>query len=882
MSQYLRRLFVLTLIAAVVALGVTALAAPRAERVKLKNGLTLIVLEDHASPVASLQVWVRAGARLERPLENGITHFIEHMIFKGTPTRPTGAVSRQIESAGGSINAGTSYDYTYYYVTMASRYFNTAIDVLADAIQNSVFDPVEIRRERKVVLEEWRMNQDKPSSRLWRALFKTAFTTHNYRRAILGEPKHIKSFSRKMIKDYMKRWYVPGNMVIVAVGDFDKKKVIAKLTKAFSHLPVLPVPKVTLSHEPPQKGIRIKILRAKVSVARVALGWHIPVGLGHPDEEPLDILAMVLGSGRTSRLYRELRDKTQLVHSVSAFAFTPRDPGLFGVFLTLAPKNIKAALAKTLQSVYAARNRPASDEELKRIKLNITSDFIFNRQTVQGQARTLGSAETNGGGIERLDRYVTRVEAVTDTDLLRVARRYLTTRNLTVIVMVPQQAKLGLTAKDIAQISKRAEVAAGPKKAAAKKAPRIFKYKLKNGLTLLIKVNKNVPVWSARLVMLGGLRFETKKTNGINALLSPMLTRGTKNYTARQLAKRVESMAGSVGGFAGKNSFGLHATFLSRFFEPGMKLLAEVATAPTFPESELKKVKRDIVAAILRRKDSLTSTAVRLFNKKMFLPHPYGLDPLGTPGVVMKMTGQTLAAWWKKYAVPDNMVLAVVGDVDPAKTLALVKKLFGHFKPGFKMPRIAAEPRFKKSIVASVVRQGKRQVHILYGFRGLRLDSPDVFALDILTSVLNGMGGRLFINLRDKRSLAYSVVCIQSQGLSRGYVAVYIGTAAAKMSRAIAGLYRELAKLIKQPITVVELGDAKRHIIGTMEVGLQRNSAQALEMALYQRYGLGWDYKRKYAERINKVTRADVLRVAKKYLRFKRSLLVTVGPVKPK
>jgi zinc protease len=877
----LRRLFILTLIAAVIALGVTALAAPKPERIKLKNGLTLIVVEDHSSPVASLQIWVRAGARLERPFENGITHFIEHMIFKGTPSRPMGAISRQIEAAGGRINAGTSYDYTYYYVTMASRYFNTAIDVLADAIANSVFDPVEIKRERKVVLEEWRMNQDRPGSRLWRALFETAFNTHNYRRPILGTPKHIKSYNRKMIKDYMKRWYVPGNMVVVAVGDFDKKKVVAKLEKAFAHLPVVAVPKVTLPVEPPQKKIRVKIIRAKVSVARVALGWHIPVGLGHPDEEPLDVLGSVLGSGRTSWLYRELRDKKQLVQSVSAFAFTPRDPGLFSVFLTLDTDKIKPALTETLRWVYAARSRPASRDELARVKLNLTSSFIHSRQTMQGQAHVLGSAEANGGGIERLARYISRVEAVTTADLLLVAKKYLTTNNLTVVVMVPEKAKLNLTAKDIALISRRAQTGAA-KKFAARKKPRVYSYKLKNGLKLLIKVNRNVPLWSARLVMLGGLRYETPRTNGINALLSPMLTRGTGRYDARELARRVESMAGSLSGFAGKNSFGLAATFLSRFFEPGLKIMAEVVTNSTFPASELKKVKRDVLAAIIRRRDSLPSTAVRLFNQKMFLPHPYGLDPLGTPKVIMKMTGRDLAAWWKKYAVPDNMVLAVVGDVDPARVLALVKKLFGGLKPGFKAPRIPAEPKFKKPVRAAIIKPGKQQVHILYGFRGLKLSSPDVFAMDVMTSVLNGMGGRLFINLRDKRSLAYGVFCLQSQGLSRGYVAVYIGTAVSKTDQSLAGMIAELKKLSRKPITPTELADAKRHIIGTMEVGLQKNSAQALEMALYERYGLGWDYKPKYAERINKVTRADVLRVAKKYLRFNRSLLVSVGAVKPK
>ncbi len=879
--RHIRRVTTLAMIIAMFFLVQTAWAAPKPERIKLKNGLTLIVLEDHSAPVASLQVWVRAGARLERPFENGITHFIEHMIFKGTPSRPMGAISRQIESAGGDINAATSYDYTYYHVTMASRYFDTAINVLSDAIEHALFDPVQIKRERKVVLEEWRMNQDSPGSRLWRTLFKTAYTTHNYRRPILGTPKLIRSFTRKMIKAYMHRWYVPGNMVVVAVGDFNRNKVVAKLEKAFGRIPARAVPKEAVTPEPPQKKIRVKIVRARVSVARVALAWHIPVGLGNPDEEPLDVLGMVLSSGRTSWLYRELRDKRQLVQSVSAFAFTPRDPGLFAVFMTLYPKNLKAALTETLRWVYAARTRPASRDELKRVKLNLTSSFIFRRQTMQGQAQLLGNAETNGGGIERVARYISRVEAVTEADLMRVARNYLTTHNLTVVVMLPEKAKVGLTPKDIALISRRAEAAAA-KTAAAKKVRRVFKYKLKNGLTLLVKVNPDVPLWSARLVMLGGLRFETPKTNGINALLVPMLTRGTRKYSALELARRVGNMAGSISGFSGKNSFGLSATFLSRFFEPGLKLLAEVVNHPTWPATELKKVKRDVLAAILRRHDSLPATAFRLFKQKMFYPHPYGNDPLGAPKVIKKLTRRDLAAWWHKYAVPDNMVLAVVGDVQPARVLALVKKLFGGLKPGYHAPKIPAEPRFTKPVRAAIIKPGKQQVHILYGFRGVRLDSPDVYAMDVLTSVLNGMGGRLFMNLRDKRSLAYEVACIQSQGLSRGYVAVYIGTAVSKTDRSLAGMKAELKKVTLEPITPAELKDAKRHIIGTMEVGLQKNSAQALEMALYERYGLGWDYKLKYADRINKVTRAEVLRVARKYFRFNRSLLVSVGAVKPK
>jgi zinc protease len=370
--------------------------APHLYKTSLENGLTVLVKEMEGTRVATVQIWVKAGSVYEGTQEAGITHFIEHMIFKGTDTRGPGDLAGIIEGAGGRINAYTSYEYTVYHATLSAEHWEMAFEVLAEAVMHSVFDPLELEREKKVVLEEYSMRYDRPNIRLFQDLMATAYTRHPYRLPVIGNEGTIKSYSRDMILDYMKNHYYPQNMTVVVAGDVKGQEVIARAQEIMGRIPKGDIEKVSLAEEPEQEEARIFTIKADVMQPQMAIA--IPVSeFDSPDTPVLDILAQIAGHGETSRLYRSLRDEKQLVYGINAVAFTPTNPGLFEVTAVLDGSNLMQAFEASLEEIFRLKYFSVTDDELTRAKHSLESDFVFNLEQVQGQARVMGSFEMMSG-----------------------------------------------------------------------------------------------------------------------------------------------------------------------------------------------------------------------------------------------------------------------------------------------------------------------------------------------------------------------------------------------------------------------------------------------------------------------------------------------------
>jgi len=337
-------------------------------------------------------------------------------------------------------------------------------------------------------------------------------------------------------------------------------------------------------------------------------------------------------------------------------------------------------------------------------------------------------------------------------------------------------------------------------------------------------------------------------------------------------------MAGSIHGFSGYNSFGLTGHFLSEFFERGMELMFDILMHPTFNEKELKKARKIILAKIRMQEDNLTHFALRTFNKTLFGIHPYGMNILGTEDTVKGLTRRDLIDFYGKFAVPQNMVLAIVGNVNRDRVIQKVKELIEDSpSPPYKPPTIVTPSPPKTIKTNSVVRE-REQVHIVLGLLGVSLSDEDRYPLEVANAILSGMGGRLFTNLRDKESFAYSVTSFLRPGLDPGSFGVYMATSPDKFNEAIKGIKRELRQLTQEKVAQEELWRAKRYLIGTYEIGLQTNSDQAFDLAHNERYGLGYDFGERYVKGIEAVSAEDILKVVKKYIQLDKYVLVTVGP----
>ena len=859
---------------------------PNLYKVMIGGRMPTIIKESSRSPVVAIQIWVKAGSSYESRTQWGITHLIEHMIFKGTDTRRADEIGGAIEAVGGTINAYTSLDYTVYHCVVPKQFWREALDILTDAVLHARFDSDALEKEKKVVLEEIGMRDDQPSARLSRLLMKTAYGhEHPYGHPVIGYPETVASFSRKDLVEYVKKRYLPENMTCIVVGDIDASQVLPAIKEDFkAFLESSPSPGVESNTAPPPTvQTRLAFEEMDTKEAYVAIAFHgVP---SFPDDETpiFDVLGAILGEGESSRLVRQLKNRLGLVHGINAYAFTPRLHGLFEITMTLDPDKTQEAFGQLLQELFKLKREGVLDEELERAKTMVETDFVYDQERMEGEARKLGVFQVLGQGPEDMTRYLERVKKVTAEDIQRVANKIFTTKGVTVAMVMPNGKGGGITREDISVMLREAELQAG----GMGFADNVFgpvrlvrKAELSNGITVIVREVPEVPTVAIRMVFPGGVRYETKENNGIFHFLAAAWTKGTETHSAEGLSDMIEGLGASIGGFSGRNTFGLSGRFLSSNFAKGLDIFAEILLTPTFPQDEVEKLKSIVVAQIRRQDDYLPSVAMRAFNRLLFSPHPYSMDTLGTVDSVTRLDSKALHKLYSEFAIPERAVLSVVGDVDADELIATLETLLGGWKPEDHeiLPELPTPMPLDSPKITSISRQQKEQTHIVLGFKGPTLASEDRYPMEVLNAVLSGMGGRLFMDLRDKQALAYHVTSMVGLGLDYGSFALYIACSPEKKNRALKGLWKEVYRVLQEPVGNEELERARRWLIGRYEIGLQTNGAQAMDMALNELYGLGYNFGSRYIQQISKVTPQEILDVAKKYMNQDAYVLVTVGP----
>lgn len=847
-------------------------------KTRLENGMTVIIEEVPSSPAVAVQMWVKVGGADETEENAGISHIFEHMLFKGTKKRKVGEIARAVESVGGDINAYTSFDNTVYHVVVPSRHFGTGLDVISDAVQNSSFDPEELRKELQVVLEEIRMNEDNPERNLYKASMAEAYKIHPYKRPVIGYKKTVEAVKREDMLRHFNKWYVPNNMTLVVAGGVKKEDALNAIRKAFAGFKKSKNPHRQRPIEPKQDGLKTKTLSAEINESHLSFAFHIP-DIKHPDTYGIDFLAEILGSGESSRLYKRLKTDGHIVHEVSAYAMSLKEPGLFFITATLDAQNIEKAVKEIEGEILRLAAAGPTPAEMERTRISLESGFIYSRETVQGIASKLGYYEVSAGGIEFEKKYLDGIRAVTASDVRTMASAYLNNKNMTIVTLVTEKDKAAVTSETLAK-------AIGPEplktlaaaKTEADEAGKVTKVRLENGMTLLVKEARANPTVAFYAAFNGGLRFETPVTSGIGNLTAQMLTMGTKKRTRVELAAEVEGMAGSINGFSGWNTSGVSGKFLSRDFDKALAILSDVLMNPVFPDEELEKSKTDIIASIKSIEDNLPYYTFRLLYRTHFKTHPYGLPVSGTVETVSAFKREEVASHYQRVFNPEKMVLTIVGDVDAAYVIEKTRDAFKGFSskgPEFIEP--APEERAREIRSAGEVKE-KAQTNIGIGFNGAPIGARDSYALKVLGEILSAQGGRLFVNLRDKRSLAYALSAFSREGVGIGFFGVYIGTAPHKKEAALSGILDELKAITTEKITDEELIRAKNSLIGGYELGLQDIAAEASDMASNELLGLGYDYRKTWVSRIEAVTAEDVLKAGQKYMTLDAYTISSVGP----
>ena len=889
-------------------------------RYELDNGLKVILHVNHAAPVVACNVWVGVGSADEEPREAGLAHVHEHMLFKGTARRAEGQIAAEVEAAGGHINAFTSFDQTCYYVVMSSRYLDTGLDILSDAVRQSAFESDALRRELEVIQEEIKRSKDDHSRQSWLKLYQTAYSAHPYRLPVIGTEESVDSFTRDDVVDFFRKHYRPGNMALVLVGDFEEEAARRKIERLFGQFDNPDAyERQPRPAEGEQRALKVRLQSEEISESHLRLGFHTPP-VTHEDIPALDLLSVVMGYGEASHLYQVVHRERELVNNISAGVFSPREPGLYQVGAeyqlaggngedpqTRGPSCHEEALRAVLEEVFLFREKLVDDEDLARARALLESQQIYGKETVERLAMKLGRYHMETGDPTFEQVYYERLAAVEVEDLRRVARAYLRPETLTVVLFHPQQGTQPVeeamreavdgawTAVGAGQPALREhevhhlDVPAPPTAALPTPPARVrqveldencfYRVELEGGPTLIVQEDHSVETFSIRALMPGGLRRETEKTCGTSSLVAELVTKGSEERSATEIARAAESMASFLSGMSGRNTFGLALTGLSRFFAPSFGLFCDSLLRATLPAEEFERERRLQIQGLRARRDRIGAVNFDLFTRTFFAPHPYALPMQGTEASLEAMDLEALRNFWRQTIRPRDMVLAVVGDVDAAQVQELVEaQLAGG--DGGPQTGFGEVPGVDESGRPRVVSEDmeKNQAHLTLGFPGSSLRDEHRYTQSVLYAILSGQGGRLFLELRDKQSLAYSIHASSVVGLEAGAFTFNIGTSPEKLQMALDGMLREVERLRQDSVTAEELARAKRYLIGNHDIGLQRNSSRAMSTALDELYGLGHDRSMRYGEYIEEVEREDVDAFVQEYLDVKRALVSVVKP----
>lgn len=870
--------------------------AENMKTLKLRNGVQAVLEENHSAPVVAVQVWVKAGSGDESDPQAGMAHVIEHMMFKGSAKFPSGEMASQIEGKGGILNAFTTSDFTVYWTVISSRFFETGLDLFSDSIYYPRFDEEELEREREVVLEEIRRQEDSPRSRLYDQLMKVAYRSYPYRRPVIGYQETVSGFEHDDLAKFFNCQYRPGNMVVVMAGDFDTSRAAELLKQYFGG--EKPADGCSESDqrkisEPAQNELRVALSQGQVNRGYLYMAYKIPA-FGDPDMAALDLLSTILGQGESSRLSETVRNQKKLVDEIFAYANTPRGPGLMLLGASLDPKNLEPASRGIIEQVNRIRKEGVADWELERAKRQIESDAIYSRETMEGNARRIGffAAIINDPGFEK--KYLDQVEKTTAADLRKVAEKYLVVSNLSFAAMLPEvkpgdESALEQALRDSADKTpdqpptgeKQPEASARlwpiPAAGNGPKLSEPARFSLSNGISVLVRENHYVPIVSARAGFPGGVRFEDEQSNGVFNLMAEMLTEGTREMSSAEIHRRIEALAAVISGFSGRNSFGLTMSAPSPNFDASLALFAQLLKGPAFPKKDLERVRGQVLASLKREQDQPRVLINNLFAQTLFTRHPYRLNPLGSEDSVKKFKRDDLVNAYRKFALSRNLVIAVSGDVNAEELKDKLERLFADFNnaaPAAKPPE--AEPAPASPREKEMFRDGA-QAQIMFGWLGTTMSAPDQPALEVMTEMLAGMSGRLFVELRDKKSLAYEVSAYHLEGIEPGYIAGYIGCAPEKKDEAVRGMLAEFEKMTNQAASPEEITRAKNSLIGSHEIDLQHNMTIATHMFFDELYELGFNHWQGYAARVEKVSAQDIEAAARKYL-TNRHVLAVINP----
>lgn len=840
------------------------------KRHKFENGLTLLTHVLPHSEAAALHFTVQAGYFCETDPEVGLAHLLEHMYFKGSAkfTDP-GSMGIRMKAMGGSINASTSYDQTCYFCEVPAENLEPAIDLMGDAFVAPLFPADELTRETEVVIEEFNRKLDSPAAYSQEQLIQMAYSRHRMKRWRIGTPDQLRSYTRDHLFDYFHRYYVPQNMVVVISGKFDEAKIVRKIQNQFAGMQTRELKKDFGPVEPPQNETRYALKKGNATQSYLHLAFHSP-GVTHADAPALDFLSFLLSTGRSSRLHRYLVEEKRSASSIWFSNLAYENVGLLLGGAVCEAADIRAAGQDFWNAISDFLQTGIGQDELQKVKSKLKLQQVMQTEEALELAQLLGYFEAYGDFAD-LGKHWEQMQQLEDGQIREVASKYLRMENMSVLEFVNND----LAPLDAEQYRAHLKQQSGapspapalpsfPEISAGEAKTSISKPIIQGGkITYIFQPDPHQPFIAGGVYFTGGRSEENAAIGGLTHLLFRTILKGTSDLNAEQIAFQFDSLGNPPRFACYRDYSGFSFEALPEQFVPMWNLLIHCLTSSSFPEAEVKTEIGKMAAAIKRNADDNFTRPLQLFLQAFYGDHPYGIPEVGFEESISRLVTQDLVNWKARLMNCSRMIVTVAGNFNPATLVPILEKSLKAFPlTGPEESALAAVT--SPSMPGKSEERAKKQTAFVLGYPAPVASDPDIHKYEVLQQVLSGMGGRLFINLRSKKSLAYTVYAGVASSLYSGTFLAYIAGDASKETQALQAMKEELERLKKEPVTPEELENAKNALIGAYALGTQAASARVLDYVNSWMLDRPIPFAPEYRERIRAVTADDIVQVAQR------------------
>lgn len=845
------------ILAAAIFICTNAVWAANAQMYKLNNGQTVVIQEVKNNPIVTIDTWIKTGSIDEDDSNNGVAHFLEHLFFKGTTNLDPGEFDRILETKGAITNAATSKDFTHYYVTIPSKDFDLAMQLHADMMLHPLIPRNEMEKERKVVLEEISKDLNTPTRVMQENLNSMLYTNHPYKRKVIGKSEIIETITRDKVLNFYNAHYSPSNMVTIVIGDVDSAHALERVKEVFN-----------ADYKKQTKNIYLKELpltkqKKKVEYLDTESGYMVigfrGVPIDEKDSYALDVLATILGDGRSSVLNQVLKEKKRIVSSVDAGNSTFRDDGIFYVMADFEPAKCQVVQKTIFDEINKIQKNGVTDEQLTLAKNIIERNTYYSRESITNIATEIGYTVALTNDIKFYDNYLCNIKSVTKDDVKRVAEKYLGINKSAVSIILPKDAK-EIPVSDITKPSGSAEFIS--------ENSETQKYKLSNGATLLYTPNTVNDIIAISIDAKGGQLIEKK--SGTSKLTASAMMKGTKNYSSLELSQVLEDNGIKISPSTRADAFSISVLTTKDEYDKTLELLNEVVNNATFDDFEIEKVKSDKLSAIKRSKDIPLQRAVEEYRDLIYQNTPYSISSKVLEKNIPNITRDDIVEYYNNVFNPENLVISINGNIDKDKTIKELNNIFNKTGDCSSFNYTDYDSRISPITSPRTTVQNMSTTETAWILLGWQtngvLNQKDYAALQIIDSILgSGMSSRMFKDLREQEGLAYQLGSGYSPNVLRGSFMLYIGTNPATLEKAKKGLFEEITRLKTEYVGDKELQDAKDKLIGNYIISLETNLDKASNTGWYEASTRGYEFKDNYQELINSVTDSDIIEVANKY-----------------